>query len=349
MNILILGCGSIGSRHAKNLKDLGHNIVVCDKDEMRIKHFGKQNKCNYYYDYLDAIKNENLDGAVIATPSNFHTKPAVDLATCGINIFMEKPLSTSLNDIGRLDEIIKKNKLVFMMGQSYRFHEGLLCLKKLIDQKIVGDIYNVEMLGGWYLPDWHFKEDYRKMYAARSELGGGVLLTSLSHAIDTTRWLFGEVIDFNGWKSKVSNLDIDVDDFVTCTIITEQRVIVNIIDDFLCRLPRNEIRLYGSDGFIVTEFNKNKIHYWHVNNKRFFPNDQNIDPNYNYTKVLEDGIRYDPKMDTECFKFDINKRYYDEMIFFIDKVENNAIEFSPNLSDGMRVLEILTSDKIKMI
>ena len=55
MNILILGCGSIGSRHAKNLKDLGHNIVVCDKDEMRIKHFGKQNKCNYYYDYLFCI------------------------------------------------------------------------------------------------------------------------------------------------------------------------------------------------------------------------------------------------------------------------------------------------------
>lgn len=349
MNVLVIGCGSIGRRHAKNLKELGHKVIACDNNEALSSHFAKKNNFKYYYDYLEAIRNEDIDGAIIATPSNFHTKPAIDLSNAGINIFMEKPLATTLDDIESLGKIVKEKNLVFMMGQSYRFHEGLICLKKLIDQRLVGDIYNVEMFGGWYLPDWHYKEDYRKEYAARADLGGGVLFTSLSHSVDTTRWLFGEIIDLKGWKGKLSDLEIDVDDYVSCTLFTENRVVVNIIDDFICRLPRSEIRLYGSNGFIVSAFSKNEIHYWTANDKRFFPSDQNLNPNYNYVKILEDGIHYDNKMNVVKFEFDINKRYIDEMMFFVDKVENNETDFSPNLFDGKRVLEILTSDKIKMI
>jgi len=349
MNVLVIGCGSIGRRHAKNLKMIGHEVIVCDINKKHVSRFAKENRFRHYTDYLIAIENERIDCAIIATPSNFHTKPAKDLANAGINIFMEKPLATTLVCIDELEAIVKDKKIVFMMGQSYRFHEGLLCMKKLIDQKVAGDIYSVEMFGGWYLPDWHYKEDYRQEYAARTELGGGVLLTSLSHSIDTARWIFGEIIDFKIWKGKLSNLELDVDDYVSGTLLTENKVVINIIDDFICRLPRNEIRLFGSKGFIVSVFSQNEIHYWNVSGKRFLPDDPNLDPEYNYTKVLEDGINYDSRMNVECFNFDINKRYIDEMIFFINKVEKHETNFHPNLFDGIRVLEILTSDNIKAI
>lgn len=349
MKVLVIGCGSIGRRHAKNLKEIGHEVIICDINKKDLNHFAKENNFKYYYDYLQAIEFEDLESAIIATPSNFHTKPAIDLANASINIFMEKPLATTLDDIKRLEGIIREKNLIFMMGQSYRFHEGLLTIKKLIDQEIIGKIFNVEMFGGWYLPDWHFKEDYRKEYAARKDLGGGVMLTSLSHSVDTVRWLFGEIVDIVGWKGKLSNLEIDVDDYVSCTLFTENRVVVNIIDDFICRLPRNEIRLYGSNGFIVSAFSNNEIHYWDVNDKRFLPSDPSLNKNYNYVKVLEDGIHYDNKMNVVKFDFDINKRYINEMKFFANKVENNDTDFSPSLFDGKRVLEILTSDKIKII
>lgn len=349
MNFLVIGIGSIGRRHAINLKEIGHRVIVCDIDKNRLNSFAKKNNFVSYSDYLEAIKHEKIEGAIIATPSNFHISPAIELANSGINIFMEKPLSINLENINKLQKIIEEKKIIFMMGQSYRFHEGLICLKKYIDEGAIGKIYNVEMSGGWYLPDWHYKEDYRKEYAARSELGGGVLFTSLSHSIDTTRWLFGEIINIKGWKAKLSELDLDVDDYVSCSLLTENRIVVNILDDFISRFPRNQIKVFGSEGFVVTKFEKKEIHLWRVKNKRFIPDKDNLDPNYNYFKILEDGIHYDSKMDVKSFDFDINKRYQDEIKFFSKKIKKNDKDFSPNFFDGKKTLEILTSNKIEMI
>ena len=346
MKVLVVGAGSIGKRHALNFKSLNHEVVVCDTNKDRVRKFSKENDFSYYLNYFDAINTEDFDAAVIATPSNFHIEPAIDLASHKLNIFMEKPLSISMEKVNHLSHIVEKNNLIFMMGQSYRFHEGMLCIKDLMDNNIVGDIYNVEMLGGWYLPDWHYKEDYTKEYAARSDLGGGVLLTSLSHSIDTVRWLFGEVVDFRGWKANLGNLKLDVDDYVSCSLFTDKKIIVNIIDDFLSRIPRNQIRINGSEGFIVSAFSKNEIHYWNTNTKRFLPDDKSLKPNYAYKKILEDGINYDTSLDKKSFTFNINKRYVDEINFFAEKVKERDPNFSPNLFDGIRVMEILTNEKI---
>ena len=99
--------------------------------------------------------------------------------------------------------------------------------------------------------------------------------------------------------------------------------------------------------FIESSFSTNEIHYWTTQNKRFLPGDKNLVPNYPYMKILEDGIRYDTSMDIKSFKFDINNRYVDEIKFFVEKVIKNEPNFSPNLSDGIRVMEILTSKKIR--
>ena len=158
---------------------------------------------------------------------------------------------------------------------------------------------------------------------------------------------FGEITDLLGYKAKLSDLDLDVDDYVSCSLLTDRKIVINIIDDFLSRLPRNQIRICGSAGFIESSFSTNEIHYWTTQNKRFLPGDKNLVPNYPYMKILEDGIRYDTSMDIKSFKFDINNRYVDEIKYFVEKVIKNEPNISPNLSYGIRVMEILTSKKIR--
>ena len=64
---------------------------------------------------------------------------------------------------------------------------------------------------GEYLPAWHPWEDYRQGYAARADLGGGVLLTQC-HSLDYLPWLVGEVESVWGFVGKLSDLEVDVDD-----------------------------------------------------------------------------------------------------------------------------------------
>ncbi|NQS89068.1 Gfo/Idh/MocA family oxidoreductase [Patescibacteria group bacterium] len=348
MKVLIIGCGSIGRRHALNARQLGAEVVLCDINKKRLEEFAhEQQLTSYFLDYNEAIEKTKPEAAVIATPSNFHLQPAMDLALGDIHIFMEKPLSYSLEKIDDLEKAIKDHNITFMMAQSYRFHEGFIALKKMLDDELIGRIYHVEMAGGWYLPDWHFREDYRKEYAAQKALGGGVLLTSMSHTFDTIRWLFGEIEDINGWKAKLSNLDIDVEDYVSCNIKTSNDVYINVVDDFLSRLPRGEMRVFGTEGFISTNFRENTIRYWKVSEKRFLPDDPRIlDRGNDFIKVVEDGIMYDPSLSVLNYNFENNRRYIEELKYFFQMIEQGAKQFDLDISAGKKVLELIFNKNI---
>src|SRR3989344_4637484 len=96
MKLLIIGCGSIGSRHARNAQALGHAVVLCDPDPER----------GQYTDYKTALRQEQVDAAIIASPSGLHVEAARYVAEKGIPIFMEKPLATSCDGLNELVRIV---------------------------------------------------------------------------------------------------------------------------------------------------------------------------------------------------------------------------------------------------
>jgi predicted dehydrogenase len=94
--------------------------------------------------------------------------------------------------IDELEAQVQRNGVKVLVGFQFRFHPGLRQVKKLLDEAAIGEPLSVRAHWGEYLPNWHPWEDYKLGYAARPELGGGVILT-LSHPLDYLRWLFGEV------------------------------------------------------------------------------------------------------------------------------------------------------------
>ncbi len=318
--LLIVGCGSIGQRHARNAWKIGvEDLLLFDIDLKRVREFGKEIGTDMIYDSFEDIFNENPDinAAMICTPSSLHLENSILLANKGINLFVEKPIATDLEGVGELIRVVKENKLISMMGQSYRFHEGFVKLKELLNQDVIGKILHVNYYGGQYLPDWHPNMDYRREYSARSNLGGGVLLTTMSHVVDNIQWLFGDVTSINGWKTRLSNLEIDVEDSVFLLLKTNRDVIVNTSFDFLQQCPQHSMIITGENGHINADFNEHRIEICKKNHKL-----------------------------TLNYEFDDNYRYVEELKFFFTMVETHNEDTEIDLTVGKRVLEILSDPGI---
>jgi predicted dehydrogenase len=316
MKFLILGCGSIGRRHAKNLRSLGvRNLVLCDADIQKAKTLGAEIKSNLIYsDYQNAIKqNPDIRAAVICTPTSFHIAPSIYFAKHKVDLFIEKPLSNNLIQVGSLSKIALKNKLVVMMGHSYLFELGFKKLKSLLDKKIIGDVYYATYLQGQYLPDWHPWANYRTEYTARKDLGGGALLTLTSHSFYIIEWLFGKISSINGSIiEKIGPLAVQVDDSVFILMKTENGIIVQSQNNFIVRIHNHKLTIEGSKGRLEYDFVNQQIKLL-IHNKKL--------------KIIKT-------------KSDNNDRFLNEMRYFLNALKTRSIDHNLSLESGIRFLTV---------
>ena len=103
---------------------------------------------------------------------------------------------------------------------------------------------------GEYLPAWHPWEDYRQGYAARADLGGGVVLT-LSHPIDYLRWLFGEVAEVQAFAGHLSDLEVQTEDLAEILLRFESGVIGSLHLDYCQQPPAHRMEIVCTGGTIL--------------------------------------------------------------------------------------------------
>lgn len=343
MRILIIGCGSIGRRHAKNARALGAEVVLCDVNESRIREFGEEiGASGYFSDFDKAAALSGADAAVVATPSNLHTAPARAALLAGLHVFMEKPLCTAISEALELRSVVRNTGLVFMMGQIYRFRTELIAIKNILDAKPLGKVYSAELFGGWYLPDWHVREDYRLEYASQKRLGGGVLLTSLSHFFDIIAWFFGDIERIVGARMRLGDLELDVDDAAVCALRTSSGIAVTLSEDFLSRCPRRLLRINSEYGYIEADFNRKILSIWDARKKRFHPDDpaanSRVDSRF---RILEDGVAYDLNPDISPMIYSGNDAYLSELKYFLELVASRKTVFDLDIDAGIKVLEAM--------
>jgi len=102
---------------------------------------------------------------------------------------------------------------------------------------------------GEYLPAWHPWEDYRQGYAARSDLGGGVVLTQC-HSLDYLPWLVGRAKSVWGFTGKISDLEVDVEDTAEIGLRFESGALGNLHLDFNQQPPAHRFEIIGTKGTI---------------------------------------------------------------------------------------------------
>jgi len=243
----MVGLGAIGQRHARNFRTLLG-------DQLELLAFRSRRNAPVLNDKMEAVAGDpaaSLNARVISTlenalddkphavvisnPSSLHLKTARAAVEAGCAVFIEKPLSHSWDGVPEFLELAERKKVVTFVAYQWRFHPLVQALKRFLEARPLGRIVSVQATYGEYLPGWHAYEDYRQSYAARAELGGGVLLTQI-HDFDYLGWLFGWPKQVFSVGGHLSDLEIDVEDVADtlCTCEVDERMIpVHVHQDYL--------------------------------------------------------------------------------------------------------------------
>lgn len=251
--VLIVGCGSIGSRHYAWVRKLLPNADI--KVACRSTHNNLFNEELRPFLTIEECLNYSPTLAIIANAASHHMQFAIPLAINGADIFVEKPISTSIPDTIKLIEVCRNKKLKLGVGYNLRYLPSLLAFKSFIDKKIVGNIFSIRADVGQYLPSWRKGSDYSKSVTAQKKLGGGALF-ELSHELDYVGWIFGSAQSLQGLYRKTSNLDIDVEDIVEVTMLIcppfqNNSIIASIHLDLLRSDTSRSCTVIGEGGTLI--------------------------------------------------------------------------------------------------
>ena len=232
---LIVGCGSIGKRHIRNLLNLGvEELVAFDVRAERRTRREPLSWESILWRRLESAWEREPDAVVVAAPTSLHVPIALKGAFRRCHLFIEKPLSNCWESVERLLDVVRRNDLVTLVGCNMRFHPGLMTIKNLLLEQAVGRVLAARVEVGQYLPDWHPWEDYRQSYSACNRLGGGVILDAI-HEIDYIRWLLGDVVAATCFAGKLSQLEIETEDVAALLLRFQNGAVGEVHLDYIQR------------------------------------------------------------------------------------------------------------------
>jgi predicted dehydrogenase len=247
MKILIAGMGSIGRRHFRNLLALGERDILLYRTHRATLPDDDLAGFPVETDLRSALAHKP-DAVIVTNPTALHLDIAIPAAQCGCHLLLEKPISHSMARVDELVNAVEQNDVKVLVGFQFRFHPGLRQVKKLLDEGTIGTPLSARAHWGEYLPNWHPWEDYRLGYAARPDLGGGVVLT-LSHPLDYLRWLLGEVESISALTSN-KGLGMPVEDLAEITLRFTAGTIASLHLDYDQRPPSHTLEIMGTNGTI---------------------------------------------------------------------------------------------------
>lgn len=246
MKTLIVGLGSIGRRHLRHLAALGQkDILLCRTHQSTLP---DDELAGYAVETdLGVALAQQPDAVIVSNPTALHMDTAIPAAWAGCHILLEKPIAHDMSRVPELQKAVKENNVRVLVGFQFRYHPGLRKMKEVLESSELGRPISVQGHWGEYLPDWHPWEDYRQRYAARKDLGGGVILT-LTHPFDYLRMLFGEMEALWAFKGHSSDLEIEVEDTAEIGLKFSNGVTGSLHLDYNQRPPRHQVEVVCTKG-----------------------------------------------------------------------------------------------------
>lgn len=316
MKALVIGCGSIGARHARNLSRMGSvDVMVTDSDETRSSTLADQVGGRAVAD-LDQGLAYQPDAVLVCVPNHLHVEFATKALSVGAHVFIEKPISHTTEGIDDLVALARSSNRVVLVACNMRFHKPVATMKRWLNEGRIGSPLFGRFRFGNFLGNWRPDQDYRQTYSARSDWGGGVVLDAI-HEIDYARWFMGEPESVSAVTGKVSDLEIDTEEVAELTIRFSSKAIGQIHLDYLRPVRARSCEIVGDEGMMV----------WEAVGKA---------PE---TSTLELYVPGGSRLESLAFSQDLNQAYVDQTVHFLRCV-NGEESPAQDASEAKRVLEI---------
>ncbi len=313
-HILVIGTGSVGKRHARNLHELGCSISCVDPRNDRLTEAIDQEGMKLlgsYSSLQEALMHSSYDGAVVASPPVYHVQQSVECLRKNIPVLLEKPVAPNLQDAELLEAEVKDSDAQLLLGYTWRWWPSLLRIKEMLDRGVVGKLLHVTYVMSAHLADWHPWERYQDFFMSNQEQGGGALLDE-SHWIDQMLWVLGGgPLEVMGRVEKISSLQISSDDNVDILATYSNNIRVSLHLDLFGRPHEKSIKFVGEEGTIV----------WKVD------------------EILV-GKSMDDEWEKESFSSDRNDMFMSVAQEFLAIVNGDTLP-SCTIHDGVQVLRII--------
>ncbi|MCK9631763.1 MAG: Gfo/Idh/MocA family oxidoreductase [Methanoregula sp.] len=312
-HFLIMGCGSVGKRHAKNLIALGCRISCFDPNHDRCLELASGMPVVQSFGNLaDALSITDLDGVIICSPTAFHPEQTIKALSRGLPVLLEKPPARTAADARRMVDVMRSTGLPVLLGYTWRWWPPLARVRELVMAGRIGRILHVQFHMSAHLADWHPWEPYQDFFMASAAQGGGALLDE-SHWIDLMVWFFGLPEKLSGRVELISDLEIETDDNVDVHLTYPNNLRITIHLDLYGRPHEKFIRFIGEKGTILWSVEPNRIAI---------------------------GNKSSQTWDEEFFSFDRNDMFMSVAREFLDVVNGAPIR-TCTLDDGVRVMDII--------
>lgn len=250
LRILIVGCGSIGKRHAQVLSELGvEQMTACEPSkEQRESFHALFPSVEMREDYASALAEKQFDAVFIFTPTGMHLEMAKAALMAGCHVFIEKPLANTSAGVDELKELAEQKGLHVMVGFCFRYHEVLRKAKALLEQGTIGRLINIRALMGE--PFAVIQPNYLNMYYSRYS---GAF--ELVHDLDLALWYSGqEVSEVHAVYGPFSDMGMQSPDSIELLLRFQDRMAATVHLDFYQHPRRRQMELMGVKGTVIVEF-----------------------------------------------------------------------------------------------
>jgi predicted dehydrogenase len=243
--VLLTGSGSIGRRHAQNLRALAPGArlwAVCNNEASRLwaADAGVTPVAS-----VEAGLEARPQLAVVCSVSSRHAQDLDLLMPEVEGLYLEKPVVTQRDQLDAVEARLAAGwAKPSVVGCNLRYLGAIQRLKHACAQGEAGRPAQAGLRVGQWLPDWRPGRDYRQTYSAQRALGGGVVF-DLVHELDSACFLFGDIARGQAAAGRRSSLAIDTDDSAVITLLMASGLPVQISMDYVSRQAVREYLVIG--------------------------------------------------------------------------------------------------------
>ena len=317
MRFLIIGLGSMGKRRIRNLQFLGgHDIAGYDLRQDRCMETLEKYNVEVYSDFNSAVEGFKPDAFIISTSPAHHMFYAYAGFDLGLSCFIE----ASVVDAEKILELYNRcvdTQILMAPSCTMRYYDGPQKIKELLSEGVIGRPLNLNYQVGQYLPDWHPWEKVEEFYVSNRETGGGREIVPFE--LTWLNQIFGIPIPLGCVKTKLTDMNADIDDVYHCLLKYPGEVLANITVEVISQpQATRELRVLGTEGEMVFSADENSVRYSNVANPEWvrfelkYGTVENgyINPEEPYIAEMNDFIMAVAQEDRTLFPNTLQDDYY---------------------------------------
>ena len=261
----IIGCGVIFRHHADAIKSIegARLAAVADIITEKAAKMAEEYGCDYYTDYNELLKRQDIQIVCICTPSGTHSEIGIASARAGKHVITEKPIDITLDSTDRLISSCREAGVKLSCIFQWRYTEDIAKLKKAVEAGKLGQLNFGASHTKWYRSQEYYDSvDWRGTWKLD---GGGALMNQSIHYVDILQYIMGPVDEVFAYCATRSHVRIEVED-VAVAVVKFKNGAVGIIEGNTAAFPGFCTRLdvYGSNGSVIIE--DNKVKEWKLKN-----------------------------------------------------------------------------------